>query len=152
MHRLPGVWDGEGKAAVAGKPFSGLIIWQRLQDLQYRWPVQRDLWAKQEPARAGRINTAQTPPYNLRGVCRHVLGPQRCSRGPKPRHFLSYIITGCQKWPTEDGVSMLQQLRFTHSALPLDVGHFQPKFFFRWMDKTEKLAVKSTQQKGNVGQ
>lgn len=26
-----------------------------------------------------------------------VLGPQRCSRGPKPHHFPSYIFTGCQK-------------------------------------------------------
>jgi len=52
----------------------------------------------------------------------------------------------------EGGLNTLQQLQFIEGALPLDIGHFQPHFFFRWMDKTEKLAVKSTRQKGNVGQ
>ena len=26
VHHQPGVWGGEGKAVVAGKPFSGLVI------------------------------------------------------------------------------------------------------------------------------
>lgn len=46
---------------------------------------------------------------------------------------------------------MLQQLWLTHSALPLVVRHFQPQLFSS-TNKMEKLAVKPTQQRQNVGQ
>lgn len=50
---LPGTWDGEGQAAVAGEPFSDPVIWQHLQDLQHKPPVQGMCELSRSPAEQG---------------------------------------------------------------------------------------------------
>lgn len=53
-------------------------------------------------------------------------------------HLISWVVPllGAKK-DLQKTLNTLQQLQFIHSALPLDVGHFQPQSFFKWMDKTE---------------
>ena len=159
VRHLPGVWDGEGKAVAAGKPCSAQLPYLKVSLGSAVQAMRAEGCVGQAGARHSREDkcspdSALSPGWGVQ-TCTQAgaaLGPWRCSRGPKPRRFLSYIFAGCQKRPTEDGVNTLQQLWFIHGALPLDVGHLQPQFFFRRMDKTEELAVKSTQRKGNMGQ